>query len=156
MDQPSTPIQALQVWLAERNASDALAGVPIGALLGHFLQAQAQGSPSARHELKLLAVLVDHWLRRLQFDIGSFPPAAVAVLQEQKKALLNTHAALTELQLCLQALRGAALPGQAPPCNLAWTRRVARHTLHSTSGISAPTASSGFRPKPADFKALAT
>lgn len=104
MDEPSTPIQAVQAWLAAQTPASALAGVPIGVLLDHFLQSQARGLPSAGHELQVLGVLLDHWLKRLQRDIDSFAPAAVAVLQVQKKALQGMHAALTELQLCLQSV----------------------------------------------------
>ncbi|MDC8773634.1 hypothetical protein [Roseateles albus] len=104
MEQPTTPIQALQAWLAAQTPGAALAGVPVGSLLTHFLQAQAQGLPSAGHELRVLQVLVDHWLKRMHADIESFPPGAVAVLSEQKKQLLNMHKALSELQSCLQVL----------------------------------------------------
>ncbi|MBT9493323.1 MAG: hypothetical protein IV107_13500 [Paucibacter sp.] len=109
MDQPSTPTQALSAWLAAQQPGAVLDGVPVRVLLEHFLQAQASGSAAAEHELKVLAVLVMHWLTRLQSDIASFPPSAVAVLQQQKKALVDMHKALTELQFCLQAL----LPAKA-------------------------------------------
>ncbi|MCV2353973.1 hypothetical protein LNV09_07310 [Paucibacter sp. B2R-40] len=105
MEQSSTPIHAVQAWLAAQTPGAVLDGVPVGVLLEHFLQAQAQGLPSAGHELQVLEVLVDHWLKRMQADIESFPPAAVAVLDEQKKQILGMHQALSDLQNCLQLLR---------------------------------------------------
>ncbi|MCV2367551.1 hypothetical protein [Roseateles oligotrophus] len=111
MKQPLTPIEALQLWLAAQSPGAALAAVPVAVLLEHFLQARAQGLPSAGHELQVLGVLVDHWLKRMRSDIDSFPLEAVPVLQEQKKSLQAMHFALTELQSCLQSLQ----PSQAHP-----------------------------------------
>ena len=119
MNQPSTPIQALSAWLAAQKLGAVLDGMPVRVLLEHFLQTQASGSPAAPHELKVLDVLIRHWLARLQFDIAGFPLSAVAVLQQQKKTLVDMHKALTELQFCLQAL----LAGKAPKLRLALAGR---------------------------------
>ncbi len=104
-----TPTQALRAWLAAQAEGAALDGIPVRVLLEHFLQAQASGLPGAEHELKVLEVLVAHWLKGLEFDIGSFPRSALPVLQQQKKALLSMHLALTELQLCLHGLHPLSL-----------------------------------------------
>ncbi|WP_310383487.1 hypothetical protein [Roseateles sp.] len=104
MDQPSTPTQVLQAWLAAHQPGAVLDGIPVPVLLEHFLQTQASGSPAAQHELKVLGVLVTHLLARLQYDIAGFPASAMAVLQQQKKALVDMHKALSELQNCLQTL----------------------------------------------------
>jgi hypothetical protein len=117
MDQPATPIQALQAWLAAQTPGAALAAVPVGVLLEHFLRAQQQGSASAGHELLVLGVLVEHWLKRMQADIRSFPLDAVPVLSEQKRQLLLMHQALSDLQQCLQNMRSSqgASPRMAKP-----------------------------------------
>jgi hypothetical protein len=121
MEQPRAPIQALQDWLLAQTPGAALAGVPVAVLLTHFLQAQALGLPSAGHELRVLTVLVDQWLKCLRADIESFPPGAVAVLSEQKEQLLGMHKGLSDLQLCLQALRlsqvKAVKPGKLAKLN---------------------------------------
>jgi hypothetical protein len=114
MEQPSTPMQALRAWWAAQEPGAVLDGMPVRVLLEHFLQTQASGSPAAPHELKLLDALVTHWLTRLQFDIASFPLSAVAVLQQQKKALVDMHKALSELQRCLQALPHRKTPKPVP------------------------------------------
>ncbi len=105
MDQPSTPIQVAKAWLAAQTPGAALAGVPVTVLLEHFLAAQARSLPSAGHELQVLGVLVEHWLKRMRNDLDSFPPEAIPVLEAQKKALQAMYQDLFELQTCLRSLQ---------------------------------------------------
>lgn len=146
MEQPSTPIQALQSWLSAQTPGAALAGVPVAELLEHLLQAQAQGLPSAGHELQVLCVLVDHWLARMRGDIDSFPSGALPVLQAQKKALLGMYKSLSELQLCLQSLQlsqtGAVSAARSRRRPASWQVNGDRAAWHARAGLPAkpPTA----------------